>query len=298
MKTIAIKKILVPYDFSETSEIALSEATILARPLKAEIYLIHVLEDKTSPFSVITNQELPGTFPHNLEMEALKRLKLVREKVKKEFGELPKSFITSGNIPKEIIEYSVKNDIDLIVMGTHGTSGYHELFLGSNAQRVVTLSEVPVMTMQRRMPKTGFRNILLPIDNSLHSREKVSIAIILAGLFGANIQVIGLPGSDQEKELNKFRLKMETVKKIVESENISCQTTLVDGESLASAALEYASEHRSDLIVINTGHESRVSGIFLGAFAQQITNHSRIPVLSFRHSHGHYELYTPGFGIS
>jgi len=74
-------------------------------------------------------------------------------------------------------------------------------------------------------------------------------------------------------------------------------TSVVYGENLAKKAIKYAAENKCDLIVINTGHESKMTGIFLGAFAQQIVNHSKIPVLSFKHTEGHFYIETPGFGI-
>ena len=273
-------------------------AVKLAQLLKAELFFIHVIEFNSYYFSIDPNMQVDLPSLLNMKKSVEKKMIVLQKKIKREFGIKPKVFIASGDIHSEIISYSQEKKIDLIIMGTHGTSGFDEFFIGSNAQRVVTLSEIPVLTMQKKSSKIGFKNILVPIDNALHSREKVNLAMIFADLFGAKIHLIGLPDSSEKQELNKFKIKLESVEKIISSDKLPYKTTIVQGENLAQAALNYATKNKCDLIVINTGHESKSTGIFLGAFAQQIVNHSKIPVLSFKHSEGHFIIETQGYGIS
>ena len=298
MEKAAIKKILVPVDFTETSDIAVAKATALARLLKAELFFIHIIEFNRYFYAIDPNMQV--ALPSLLDIKKVvdKKMLVLQKKIKREFGIQPKVLVTSGEIPSEIIDYSQKKKIDLIIMGTHGASGFQEFFIGSNAQRVVTLSEIPVLTMQKKSSKSGFKNILIPIDNALHSREKVNLAMMFADLFGAKIHILGLPDSKEKQELDKFKIKLESVEKIVNEDNLPYKTTIVYGENLAKAALNYSTKNKCDLIAINTGHESKSTGIFLGAFAQQIVNHSKIPVLSFKHSEGHFIIETQGYGIS
>ncbi len=302
MKKSEIKNILVPVDFSETSEIALTEAVKLASLLKANLFLIHVVEylNEFNGYFYSVVPEIQTSIPLLLEFEKTvgKKMEEKKTEINKKFGITPEVFITSGQVHSEIIRFSENKKIDLIVMGTHGVSGYKELFIGSNAQRVVTLSDIPVLTIQKEINKTGFKNILIPIDNALHSREKVNMALLIAELFGSTIHIIGLPDSEKELDLNKITIKLESVEKIINNDKLSYKTTIVHGKNLAKDALKYANENNCDLIVINTGHESKLTGIFLGAFAQQIVNHSKIPVLSIKHKEGYFSIETPGFGIS
>ena len=297
MSKTKINKILIPVDFSETSEIVMAEAIMLAKLLKAEVHLIHVIEFKGYYFAVIPEtQTILPSYPE-LEKAVEKKMEELLEKIKNKFAISPEIFITSGNVDSEIINFSKEKKFDLIVMGTHGTSGFNELFLGSNAQRVVTLSDVPVLTMQSKLKHSGFKNILIPIDNSLHSREKVNMAMLIANVYGATLHIIGLPDSGDMEVLNKINIKIESVEKIIINDNLPHKTTIVHDKNLAEDALKYAEENNCDLIVINTGHESKLTGIFLGAFAQQIVNHSKIPVLSIKHAEGYLSIDTPGFGI-
>ncbi len=298
MENIRIKNILVPVDFTKITETIINEALTIARLLKADLHFIHVIEYHRYQFSIVpeTRAVLPTLL--ELEQEVNRRMNILKVKIRKTYGIIPKIFTTSGYTHTEIVNYAKDNKIDLIVMGTRGASKYKELFAGTNAQRVITLSETPVLTLQKRKKETGFRKILMPIDNSLHSREKVFLAMTIADIFGSVIHILGLPESKAKKQLDKFMIKLESVEKIIKADNMPYVTKVVQGRNLANAAIKYASKNNCDLIVINTGHESKVTGIFPGAFAQQIVNYSKIPVMSFKHSRGHLIIETPGYGIS
>jgi len=302
MKKSEIKNILVPIDFSHNSEMALNEAIKLADLLKADIFLLHVVEylNEFNGYFYSVVPEMQTSLPLLTEFEKTVEKKMEEKKAEiiKKFGIKPEVFIISGQVYSEIIRFSKNKKIDLIVMGTHGVSGYKELFIGSNAQRVVNLSDVPVLTIQKEVNEAGFKNILIPIDNEWHSREKVNLALAIADIFGATIHIIGLIHSDEERDLNKFKIKLESIENLITKDKLLYKTTIVHGKNLAKDAMHYASENNCDLIIINTGHESELAGIFLGAFAQQIVNHSKIPVLSIKHKKGYLSIDTPGFGIS
>ena len=90
---------------------------------------------------------------------------------------------------------------------------------------------------------------------------------------------------------------MKSVEKIIDKEGLSYSSKIVQGKNMADTALSYSTKNKCYLIVINTGHESRTTGIFLGAFSQQIVNHSNVPVLSYKHADGEFTIETPGFGV-
>jgi nucleotide-binding universal stress UspA family protein len=298
MQSNEIKKILVPIDFSETGTNALNEAIKLSGMFEAELYLIHVVESLVGYVSVY--DDMPQYLPSRLELSLIVKDKMEALKlhISKDFDIIPQIKIGEGEIYSEIIAFSELEKIDLIVMGTHGISGYKELFLGSNAQRVVSLSEIPVLTMQKPCKEIDFKNILIPIDNATHSREKVNITLMIAKLFDAKIHLLGLLDSDEEEEQNKFSIKLDSVEENIIASKLDYVKSIVIGDNIAETTKKYATKNHCDLIAINTGHESRLTGIFMGLFAQQIVNHSKIPVLSFKHHSGHFIIETPGYGIS
>ncbi len=292
-----IEHILVPVDFSETSEFAIYTAAAMAMLLKAELYFIHVMESNEYYFSVLPEAKSVMPPVGDIKAEAEKKMLDLQHKIKAYSGINATLFTTSGNIESEIRAYAKTNAIDLIVMGTHGISGYQEVFIGSNAQRLVTLSEIPVLTLKKEKDILGFKNILLPFDNDLHSREKVNIAIKIADLYSANIHILGVLDSSDPSDINKFKIKLKNVEDLMHEHTLPVKTTLIKGDNTAKAALEYAEANNCDLMVINTGHESRITGIFLGAFAQQMVNHANIPVLSIKPTEGTYSSGGTGSGV-
>lgn len=279
--TSKIKKILVPVDFSETSKAAVLQGAEMARLLNAEMNLLHINDEKHVNHNGAAAQASAGT-----EMENFKKDILTK------YGISAESFIMPGNVVDQIIDFSRKRGIDQIVMGTHGASGYREMFIGSNAQRVVTLSEIPVLTMLDCINESQFKNILIPIDNSIHSREKVNITMEIAKLFNSKIHILGLVDSDATIDHNKMMIKLESVEKHVKHDKLSYVTSIEHGHNIAKTAINYSNVNKCDLISINTGHESKITGISLGPFAQQIVNHSTIPVLSVKQSKALYTTTT------
>ncbi len=293
-----IKKILVPVDFSPISELAVIKAISLSEILQSELHLIHIISFNPDHFAVLPEyqRELPAI--REIESAVEDKLKELKDFIKKDSGLEASTYYVTGDVHHEIINYTEQNDIDLIIMGTHGASGYKELFIGSNSQKVVTLSPVPVITLKNVNDDKEFKDILIPIDNSLLSREKIKIAVVLAKVFDSNIHILGLPSSESKTDHHKIEIKCKSLEKILNDEGISHKLTYRNGTSLAKLAMEYADEINCDLIIINTGQESEITGVYLGLFAQQIVNHSHVPVLSYRNSEAEYRIGTPGYGIS
>jgi nucleotide-binding universal stress UspA family protein len=294
-----IKKILVPVDFSKTSDFASFGAAAMANVLNCELYLIHVIDYKDVNFTIVPESKDSRLPIADVELKAYEKLNELRLLIEDKSGIKCRIYVTEGSIEGEIIKFAKQKMADLIIMGTHGVSGYKEVLLGSNAQRVVSHSDVPVLTMKKDDSYSEFKNILLPIDDSPHSREKVNIAAEIAEIYGSNIHLLGLPGSKDIAELRAMKIKLESVEKILSRNEIPFKSEIILDESyLAQAALDYASKYKCDLIVINAGSESKLGGGLPGPFTHQIVNHSKVPVLSVKPTEDSLFISAPGFGIS
>jgi nucleotide-binding universal stress UspA family protein len=225
MKTFNLQKILIPVDFSETSMIAIEHGAFTAQLFKAELVLLHVVEKHWEKFSVIA-PELRVEAPTDLINSIEKRLEEVAAEIRTKYGVKSTCITSDGNIFSEIISVSKEHSVDLIVMGTHGTSGIVEFFAGSNTYKVVTEANCPVISVRAHAKKVGFKNIVLPIDDSPHSRQKVNHAIVLAKHFASRLHILGLSDTDDASELHKFEMKLngieEYIKKCKKCEKASC----------------------------------------------------------------------------
>jgi nucleotide-binding universal stress UspA family protein len=284
--SFSIKKILVPIDFSETSLLAIEHAAFTAQLFKAELILLHVIEKHWENFNIVV-PKISVTKPSGIVNEVEKRLEDIAFDIESRYGVKSECITADGTIFKEILDIKKEYQVDVIVMGTHGVSGFVEFFLGSNAYKITTLAECPVLSVQVHSKKLGFTNIVLPIDNSAHSRQKVHHAVVLANHFGAIINIVGLIDTISESEKHQLESKVKQVEEFLTQSNIAHTTKNVSGSNQAKLTLEYATEIDADLIVIMGDQEENLTGRLLGAYAQQIVNHSKIPTLTIPPEYGY-----------
>ncbi|MBX7202649.1 MAG: universal stress protein [Bacteroidia bacterium] len=288
MRTIEIRKILVPTDFSETANIALDHAVNLAQMIKAEITLLHVLSSFSFRVNLPEVSELEESHQTRISGVVDSKLTLLADSILDNSGVRVNIMVSSGRIRDEVVRVADEIDADLIILGTHGVSGIKEFFMGSNAFRVVMEASCPVLSVRTSAQKMGFHDIVIPIDNSFHSREKLGVSVQLAKLYGSTLHVCGLRSHDhQDEDLNaKFRMKMKQVEDFLVEKEVNYTLQTVFCTNIAKAATDFATEKKADLIVIMNEQEMNDTGFFMGAYAQQIVNHSNIPVLSIRPTSG------------
>lgn len=278
-KSFKINRILIPLDLSENSMLALEHGTFMAKLFKAELYLVHIMETRVLRLDL-------GAFSSSEKKNATETVQAKLEELANDVylkhGIKTKAIIKSGKISKSIVDAAKDNKIDIIVMGTHGVSGFEEFFIGSNAFRVVTESTCPVLSVQTHSTKVGFEKILLPIDSSEESREKVPYAMRLAKNYNAKVHILGILSVDDDDAAIVLDKKLEQVEKYMEKHEVDYTSELVEGDNLATTTLKYAKKTKCDLICIMTEQEENFTGIFIGPYAQQVVNHSKIPVLSIR----------------
>ncbi|GAB4139636.1 MAG: universal stress protein [Bacteroidia bacterium] len=290
-----VKKILVPVDFSETGNLALEHASFMARLIKADLTLLHVMPVNDYHFSI------PEPILHIEERERLSKvvetkLNELSEATRENYGIRVNTLSASGQIAHEVVSIAQDEKFDLIIMGTHGAKGFEEMFIGSNAHKVVSVAPCPVITVQTHAKKLGYNNILLPIDRSIHSREKVKTAIGMAKYFHSKIHILGLLESDEASEYDKLQIVLDQVQDAIEKAEVNFSRSTVEGSNLAHEALKAGQVMNSDLIIIMTDHESEMTGIFMGPVAKQIVNHSRIPVMSIKPSYHNFQSVNLGGG--
>lgn len=288
MKTFQINKILIPTDFSKTSLLAVEHAAFMARLCKADIYLLHAIEISESTYGVY-NPAVVFIDIKAIEKIAVKQLEDLAKKLRKEYAITVKTLCCLGKIHTEVGAAVKKNAIDLVVMGTHGVDGFNEFFIGSNAHKIVTKCPCPVITVQAHTKRLGFTKIILPVDDSFNSRQKVDYTIALAEKYAAKIYVLGLLNKNGDTDPKKFKIKMDSIEKAIKKAGLPYEFKIVKDNNLAVAAMKYSQKVKADLIAVLNDHESDLNGMFLGAFAKQIVNHSRIPVMSIRPLEGIYD---------
>lgn len=273
-----MKRILVPIDFSGDSVNALEHAIVIANKFKADIRMIHVKSkyanyDETFDFKDF-NTVLSTSIKDYFEIKLQKYKDTI-------YGKLDYK-IREGKIYIEICNQAKYDDSDLIVMGTHGVSGFESLWMGSNAYRVVSHAPCPVLSLRNDFNKKDFKKIVLPLDTTNETRQKVPLVTEIAKSFDAEILVVTISETDKQSIIRKLNQYTQQVSEYIENKGVKCSSDNLLGTNLTDITIEYAENNKADLIAIMTEQSESAKNIFLGPYAQQMVNHSTIPVMSFR----------------
>lgn len=265
--------ILVTYDFTEQADCALNHASYLAKISGADVGLVHIINNDTK------SKYTSGSA--SVEAVVENKLKQICARNVSETGINTISIVREGSIFSTIAEITEECGAKLVVLGTHGVRGMQHV-LGAFALKVVTSSPAPVVIVQsKKIDPNGYTIIVLPIDESVETKQKVNQAILFAKEHKALVHIFSKYEKDEYLSI-KVHGNANFVKNELLSEGIRIiEATEPEGsKSFSKEALRYASSVKAELIVITTKREKEISDIFVGDEDVKIVNNdSQIPVL-------------------
>jgi nucleotide-binding universal stress UspA family protein len=268
-----MNKIVVAIDFSDCSINAFLHALSIADHCNGELILVWV-------------QKSAGD-----KEKFVEKTKDVTSDVKVAFEDLiakyqpehPKVKITwkirTGKVYKEVTDEAKAVKAMLVVTGTHGASGFEAFWIGSNANKIVSASSCPVITIRGGINiMRPLTKIVTPIDSSDETRQKATFTAIMANFHNAEVYVVKLYTSkikDIRRNVDRYA---EQVIQHFEEEGVRYHVDQTECENISDATIAYAKGIDANLIVVMTSQEA--ASIFMSPYAHQIVNHSPIPVLS------------------
>ncbi len=271
-----MKRILVPTDFSQQAEQALKVAVQIASQNDSEIFLHHSME---MPLHLANSNT--GELP-----EALFFIKLAE----KEFEELfKKPYLKEVKIQESIghgeiyedIQTSVKNNnIDLIVMGSHGASGFREMFIGSNTEKVVRTSKIPVLVIKNEHRDFKVKDFVFATDFSKECKKPFQQALQFAQGLDAHLHLLYVNTPTGFKTSSEAKQMMNDFTKGVDPERISLH--VYNETAVEKGILEFAKEHNMQLIGMSTHGRKGIAHFFNGSISEDLVNHANRPVITFR----------------
>jgi nucleotide-binding universal stress UspA family protein len=280
MKNNNLSHILVPLDFSEGSLNSLETAIALAKQQKAKITLLNVV-DSNLLFGFHGPYYVSEKTLDSMVNVAAGMLNPLLANLKEHELECT-SEIKVGLVPQAIIKTASDNDVDLIIMGTHGASGVREFFIGSTAQQVIKITSCPVLTVPLSKKWVDFKTILFPIRPMAEGVEKYDFLRKIIRHNYTSIKVLILAPNDNDLEKKILRKLVKELKpKLIEDE-IKISGSLKSGGSMPKAVLRMSKSIGADMIVISVKNETAFKQFFIGSFEQHIVNHATVPVLSIR----------------
>jgi nucleotide-binding universal stress UspA family protein len=272
--------ILVPVDYSDQSIIALEQAVELSKAFHSKIHILNVIAGDHSIRKLFRDEVKEAELEKNVKvkLEALATATAEKYDVEISHG------VAHGKIYDQIVNAANVLDSSFIVMGTNGSVGLKGRFIGSNALRVVRESKIPVITIKGKSHRKGCQNIVLPLDLTKETKEKVARAVDFAKMFGSTIRVVSVLLTNDEFIVNRLTRQLDQVKKYLGSQGVDSTAEIIKdtkgGGSLAEGIIDYSGKCKGDLIMIMTQQEGDSSDYFIGSTSQGIINNSDIPVLS------------------
>ena len=275
-----MKKILVPVDFSECSEHALRIAAGLAKEHNAEIVALHMMGISDA---ILTNVQAKQM------LEGVYYLKLAQKRFK-EF--LDKDYLKDVKITDSVYNYkdfselnavALENNADLIIMGSHGSSGLSEVFVGSNTEKVVRHSDIPVLVVKKGVGKFAVENAVFASDFSLENLTAFKKAMKLFKSLDAKVTLlyINLPGQnyrnskEMESRIKDFLFNADALSRLED-------VVYYNDYTVEDGIFNYSNNNNIDAIALPTHGRRGLAHFFSGSISEDLVNHSKIPVITFK----------------
>ena len=273
-----MKSFLVAVDFSNCSVNALMHAAQLAYLTNSRIEMIWVNNPQKTKVYVAESESTGLINEMNVQFKHLSD-----ELLAKYPGLKVDYLIREGKVNKEIKLQAEESKSQLIVAGTHGRLGLEKLWMGSNVYRVVSSAPCPVLTVRAGVVVSEhLKTIILPIDSTVETREKVTIAVELAQSSHAKVIVLKLYSTDVIEVRDSVDIYGQQVLDYLREEEVEAEMDETEAKNLTVTTIEYATKVNANLIIIMTEQEKKAANFLIGNFAHQMMNTSPIPVLSVR----------------
>lgn len=309
-----IKRILCPTDFSECSSHALEQATAWARRYQAQLTVLHV---STVPVPAFAGPDAGPLMPEALYLSSPEQHRLDDELRGFVESHVPSDVSVvretcDGDVIGRIVEQARALPADLLVMGTHGRSGFARLFLGSVTERVLRQAACPVLTVPRRLQagkQTSIRRILCPIDFSDPSFEALAHAVAIAEEAGAELLVLHvielLPeatvyghdlvnrAAESGRLRDVARAQMAAAIERLTSGSVPVHELLETGRA-HNEILRVADEREADLIAIGVHGHGNTELMLFGSTTESVVRQARVPVLTLRETRPPTRRYENG----
>lgn len=273
-----MKRILVPTDFSEYAESALKVAAIIAKKNNCEIFLLHLLELPNQMNDAITGgSSIPEV------MLFIKKANETLQKIKEQpylNGISVNASVQFERAFSGILSFNKKNEIDLIVMGSHGTSGIEEVLIGSNTEKVVRLSEIPVLVIKKNIRDFKFNNFVFASDFSKETKKPFKKMIEFAKIFNANLYLVTIctPNSFKTTKTSE-----EIMKKFIDTFEIENYSTHIYNDvNIENGIINFTNSIDADLIGLCTHGRTGFAHFFNGSISEDLVNHTAKPVITFK----------------
>jgi nucleotide-binding universal stress UspA family protein len=273
-----MKRILVPVDFSEYSVEALKVAAQIARKNNFEIILLHLLElphqatdafgnGNSIPEIIFFKNKAIGKLEELMDSKFLKGIDVFES-------------IEFKKVDEGVIDASTKNNVDLIIMGSHGTSGFDELFVGSNTEKIVRYSKIPVLVIKKGLKEFKANNFVFASDFSKEARKPFRKMLEFAKLFNSKLFLVTICTPSSFKTTMATENIMDNFIANFDIDNYS--THIYNDTNIENGIINFANSVNADLIGMCTHGRTGLAHFYNGSISEDLVNHAMKPIMAFK----------------
>ncbi len=270
-------KILIPTEFSVQAEFAYQMVKKLEEKTAIEIHFLHVL---AVPDTVTLNAAGDIQTCGDIDMNYLLKKKEIAERqlanLKIHYGNHINTHLVLGKITDAIIEFSTKNNFDLIVMGTKGEWGFKEKISASETQIIARKSIIPVLSLMCDRSDLQIQNILLVHDFNQPIKEYLPLMQKLIKAFNTRFHFLQITSGNVESEKPAVEANMITFAVLNNISNYACH--LINDKDVENGVIHFNQMNNMDIVCIGT-HGKR--GLFHYGTTEKLINHLYKPIISF-----------------
>ncbi len=268
--------LLVPIDYSDKSIFGLKYAVKLNKTLNGKITFINVIKGVDPIWS---------DFFTDVERDILlKKLQDHMRNFVHKSADIDDSqfdcLIAKGKLCDTIMQTAKSLNASAIIMGTSHADNIKKLIIGTNALRVVSEAQCPVITIKCEPKDSDIKRIILPLDISKETREKVVDAVDIAKKLNAEIMVVSAYTFNDELLYKKLRQQQDQVVNYITERGIKCTGNLFKTDDQVDGVLDFIDSNNGDMVIITTHQQLEIVTSFLGSFAKSIVSKAKVPVMS------------------
>lgn len=276
-----MRRVLVPIDFSETSLNALKHGIAIANKLQSNLRVLHVR----------TGSHYAPEFAKDVvEVRLNDRIESWMSWIFNEYGSqynVPGGKmdyrVREGSVVQQIANQALYDDTTIIVMGSHGISGFTDRWIGSNAYRLVVNAPCPVLVLRHDMSyDSNFSKIVIPLDLKKSSRKKLPIVAGVAKLFNASVILVGMRQTKLKYIIGQLLATMHQVERYLSNHagiTVS-KTTTLSGKNLPTQLIQFASDVEADIIAVEVVDKINPFADRFRPFLNELVNNSKCPILA------------------
>jgi nucleotide-binding universal stress UspA family protein len=271
-----MKRILVPCDFSEPALEAYHFAMNIAAQANAEVFVVKVID---LPFAYETAfGAVPYSFSPEIIAEIEERAKGDFDKMKAAHPRKEQVYFTAfqGPVTSTILSFIAEKDIDLVVMGTHGTSGWTEFFIGSNTEKIVRMSKVPVLAIRKSFEPSSIKNIVFPTTLELDQVHLINQVKELQSLFSAKLHLLLVNTPYNLRRTIDEMKSMEEYATFYKLNNYTLNTRNDFHEQ--DGIVNFTHEIKADMIAMGTHGRRGLAHLFAGSVTEAVVRHVNCPI--------------------